>query len=75
MRLGGRTFDEFWSVNLGVTVEDTPMKKISKIVKRRAEAPLVEQPKNLRMRILPFSTPSTHNNTSNNKISNVKSKK
>lgn len=61
MRLGGRVFDEFWSVNLGVPVEDTPMKKISKIVKRRAEAPLVEQPKNLRMRLLPFSTPSSKN--------------
>ena len=58
MRLGGRSFDEFWNVNLGVPVEDTPIKKIAKIVKKRAEAPLVEQPKNLRMRLLPFSPPS-----------------
>lgn len=57
MRLG-KGFDEFWSVNLGVEVEDTPMKKISKVVKKRAECPLVEQPKNLRMRLLPFSTPN-----------------
>lgn len=54
----GRQFDEFWSVNLGVDVEATPMKKITKIVKKRAETPLVEQPKNLRMRLLPFSTPN-----------------
>lgn len=57
MRLG-KQFDEFWSVNLGVEVEDTPMKKITKVVKKRAESPLVEQPKNLRMRLLPFSTPN-----------------
>lgn len=57
MRLG-KGFDEFWCVNLGVEVEDTPMKKISKVVKKRAESPLVEQPKNLRMRLLPFSTPN-----------------
>lgn len=57
MRLG-RQFDEFWNVNLGVEVEATPIKKISKIVKKRAEAPLVEQPRNLRMRLLPFSTPN-----------------
>ena len=57
MRLG-KEFDEFWSVNLGVEVEETPMKKISKVVKKRAESPLVEQPKNLRMRLLPFSTPN-----------------
>lgn len=54
----GKEFDEFWSVNLGVEVEETPMKKISKVVKKRAESPLVEQPKNLRMRLLPFSTPN-----------------
>lgn len=57
MRLG-RQFDDFWSVNLGVEVEATPMKKIAKIVKKRAEVPLVEQPRNLRMRLLPFSTPN-----------------
>ena len=57
MRLG-KEFDEFWSVNLGVEVEETPIKKISKVVKKRAESPLVEQPKNLRMRLLPFSTPN-----------------
>jgi hypothetical protein len=57
MRLS-KGFDEFWSVNLGVEVEETPMKKISKVVKKRAESPLVAQPKNLRMRLLPFSTPN-----------------
>ena len=57
MRLG-KSFDEFWSVNLGVEVDEIPIKKISKVVKKRAERPLVEQPKNLRMRLLPFSTPS-----------------
>jgi hypothetical protein len=57
MRLA-KGFDEFWSVNLGVEVEETPMKKISKVVKKRAESPLVAQPKNLRMRLLPFSTPN-----------------
>ena len=57
MRLG-KQFDEFWSVNLGVEVEETPMKKITKVVKKRAESPLVEQPKNLKMRLLPFSTPN-----------------
>lgn len=57
MRLG-KEFDEFWSVNLGVEVEETPIKKISKVVKKRAEGALVEQPKNLRMRLLPFSTPN-----------------
>lgn len=57
LRLSER-FDDFWSVNLGVEVEDTPMKKIAKVVKKRAEAPLVEQPKNLRMRLLPFSSPN-----------------
>ena len=54
----GKGFDGFWSVNLGVEVDEIPMKKISKVVKKRTEAPLVEQPRNLRMRILPFSTPS-----------------
>jgi hypothetical protein len=58
MRLG-RGFDEFWSVNLGVEVDAVPIKKIGKVVKKRAEAPLVEQPRNLRMRLLPFSTPSS----------------
>lgn len=53
-----KSFDEFWCVNLGVEVDEIPMKKISKVVKKRAEAPLVEQPRNLRMRLLPFSTPS-----------------
>lgn len=53
-----KQFDDFWCVNLGVEVDDIPMKKISKVVKKRAEAPLVEQPRNLRMRLLPFSTPS-----------------
>lgn len=55
VRLSKR-FDDFWCVNLGVEVDDIPMKKISKVVKKRAEAPLVEQPRNLRMRLLPFST-------------------
>lgn len=54
----GKPFDAFWSVNLGVEVDQVPMKKILKVVKKRAEKPLVEQPKNLRMRLLPFSTPS-----------------
>lgn len=57
VRLSKR-FDDFWCVNLGVEVDDIPTKKISKVVKKRAEAPLVEQPRNLRMRLLPFSTPS-----------------
>lgn len=58
MRLG-KSFDEFWNVNLGVEVDAIPIVKISKIVKKRAERPLVEQPKNLRMRLLPFNTPRT----------------
>lgn len=58
MRLG-KSFNEFWSVNLGVEVDEIPIKKISKVVKKRAEKPLVEQPKNLRMRLLPFNTPRT----------------
>ena len=57
VRLSKR-FDDFWCVSLGVEVDDIPMKKITKVVKKRAEAPLVEQPRNLRMRLLPFSTPS-----------------
>lgn len=53
----GKAFDDFWCVNLGVEVDEIPIKKISKVVKKRAESPLVEQPRNLRMRLLPFSTP------------------
>ena len=55
----GKAFDQFWSVNLGVNVDSVPIKRISKVVKKRAETPLVEQPRNLRIRLLPFSTPSS----------------
>ena len=73
MRIG-RSFDEFWSLNLGVEVGATPMKKISKIVKKRSELPLLEQPKNLRMRLLPFNTPTTTTSTTTSLTSKTKSK-
>lgn len=52
-----RTFDAFWTVGAHVDVPLPPISRIKKAVQKRAAKPLVEQPKNLRMRLLPFSTP------------------
>jgi hypothetical protein len=53
-----RAFDAVWTVGAHVDVRPPPMSRIKKAVQKRASKPLVEQPKNLRMRLLPFSTPS-----------------
>ena len=52
-----RAFDAVWTVGAHVDVRPPPMSRIKKAVQKRAAKPLVEQPKNLRMRLLPFSTP------------------
>lgn len=56
-----RAFDAVWTVNSHVQVSLPPLPRIRKAVAKRAERPLVEQPKNLKMRLLPFSTPSHKN--------------
>ncbi len=54
-----RTFDAVWTVGVHVNVQPPPMSRIKKAVQKRAAKPLVEQPKNLKMRLLPFSTPKS----------------
>lgn len=52
-----RAFDAVWTVGVHVDVSEPPMARIRKAIQKRAAKSLVEQPKNLRMRLLPFSTP------------------
>lgn len=50
-------FDAMWTVGLDVAIPAVNSQRVEAAVRQRVERPLVEQPRGLRMRLLPFSTP------------------